>query len=394
MSKPFRVMVYDRALKPLYSLPLHGAPGRPGVEAIRVAPRLDAIGTASIDLPLDHPRARDLHEHGRRVRIWDQWGGHLLSGPVTTVAGKRDGSTWGASALSLSIEDDNRLLWRTLGWVAPLAGIDQQQSGNSDAVYRLTSVPAETAVKRTFRDNAVTRLGIPVTVLPDLGRGATMTYTTRNHTLADRLYPTVTEKGLAVEIRQEDDGSPTVQRVVLDVRPFTTHPQIIDDRSPQVTEWEYTVTGPEAMWGVAGGQGEGDARVFKRSANQSELNGWGALYGGEFFNDQRQESNPASVQAALDEELLAKSAKASLSLTLQGTDQWSYGRAWRVGDVLTTRIVPGANTITTQIASADLSWTPGDGLKESTQVGSTGKTTQAQIIKALARAVRDLQAGR
>ena len=71
MSWPFRVMVYDRALKPLYSLPLHGAPGRPGVEVIRVAPRLDEIGTASIDLPLDHPRGPVAsRREARQDQIW------------------------------------------------------------------------------------------------------------------------------------------------------------------------------------------------------------------------------------------------------------------------------------------------------------------------------------
>src|SRR6185312_7835189 len=105
-----------------------------------------------------------------------------------------------ASRVTLTLEDDQRILWNILGWPNPGGSITQQ--GAIDK-YDKRSGAAETVFKGFVQANAVTRLGLPVVVLPDRGRGSNLTIYSRMHSLADRLLPAIDGAGIGFTVDQQ-----------------------------------------------------------------------------------------------------------------------------------------------------------------------------------------------
>ena len=146
-------------------------------EDITLLPMHNAIGSATFTLPADHPRVPDLMLPGARAVITysdttsPTVEDIVVGGPVTAVAGKGPAAT--AATVTFTIEDDYRVMSRILGWPNPGESIFNQgydDDGEELGDYHRIQGPAETVVKGFVASNNP-RLGLPITIAPDLGRG-------------------------------------------------------------------------------------------------------------------------------------------------------------------------------------------------------------------------------
>ena len=237
---PFKITLYNK------DFVRQGWLGDP--EDLTVSPVFNGIGDAVITVATTNAKLPLLRERGARVVIENEFGDHLVGGKIRAKSGK--GPTLDGS-MTFTVVDDYRLLSRVLGWPVPTAALTAQTSE-----YHTLSGPAETVLKAAVQANAVTRLGEPVTVAPDLGRGDSITAAFRFHPLADQLFPAVETAGLGVTVRQVGN------RLVVDCFEPQLHPRTLTEAGGIVTEWDWTEAEAEATDVVVGGKGEGVARKF------------------------------------------------------------------------------------------------------------------------------------
>lgn len=317
VAMPYSLVVYDKAYK------FVGWVGR--VTAVDAAIRHNMVSTASFTVDDDHVRAKALMAPGARVLVYRN-GEYQLGGRVQVT----EGTFAVAGQLTFSVDDYFRVLHDWLAWPKPTAPLTGQT-----VEYRTITGPAETVVKTVVRENAV-RLGFPLTVAPDLGRGARGTYTFRFHPLYDRLFPAVDLAGIGVTVRQGGTG------LVLDCYTPRTYSHELSPGAGTVVGGSYSLTGPTATRVVVGGQGEGVARTFKSYPDAARETDWGDII--EVFRDAR-DSEQGDVYAERAAESLAEGAPMSaLSLVLSETKHFTYGgdNGLRIGD----RMPAEANGIT------------------------------------------------
>lgn len=367
MTSPFDITVWDKAFA------RKGFIGDP--VAVELHPRHNAQPTVTITVAADHTYAAALLADGARVTIdYDQQ--QILSGPIRG----KSGSSGKDSNLTLAVEDDYRLLTRVLGWPNPTGAITAQ---GAVAAMDTKTGPAETVAK-WFIGRAVTRLGLPVTIAPDLGRGATITVAMRMHPLADRLLPLIDQAGIGVTVRQVGAG------LVVDAYTPAWYARDLTAASGVVTAWEWTSSGPSATRTVIGGQGEATAREFRVVTDSALEGAWGDVI--ETFTDARDTDVPAEQDARGAVALAEGAPTAGLKLTLAETATFRYGRTVRVGDLVTTVLVPGAPPVTDVLREAVLSWTAADGFLVTPVVGDRSDDPDrifARAVANIARAIRN-----
>ena len=251
-ENPFKITVYDKAFsrKAIVSTPIE----------LSCIPRHNLKGTATFSLGLDHPALGDLMESGSRVVIHYR-GKQVMSGPVT--ARSINGPTISGSA-TFMVEDDFRILHGILGWPVPASAITNQ----SAAETYLLKGPAETVVKTAVAVNAA-RLGIPVTMAPDQGRGGQVTFEIRMEPLFDKLFPLVETAGLGVTVKQSGAG------LVLDVYEPSIYLPLLSEESGIVQSWSWTNNAPKATNLVVGGRGQKAAREFRAFKDDDAIATWG-----------------------------------------------------------------------------------------------------------------------
>lgn len=371
-ESPFELTVYDSSLN------RRGWIGAPA--AVELVPRHNAIGYAKITVDSRHPRVPDLVLPGARmtVRYLDDM---LMSGRVGRVEGKGPRAQ---ETVTVTIEDDFRLLSRLLGWPNPAGTLAQQGAATA---YDTVSGPAETVVKTLVQRNAA-RSRPTVQVAASSGRGAVIQASVRMHPLADRILTAVDAAGVGVTVIQGSSG------LVVDCYAPPPVPRVITEQGGQVVDWSWTTTGPSATRVVIGGQGEGTAREFVQVIDTDRETAWGETV--EVFRDARDTDDDA-VLAQRGQETLAEGAPTTgLSLTLAESRGFRYGVHVRVGDQVTTRIAPGAD-ITDVLREARITWTVDAGLEVTPVVGERSDDTSTvlhRVVSQLARGIRDLKAGR
>lgn len=371
-ESPFTVEVYDQAFV------RRGWVGDPVELAVTV--RHNARGTASLTVTADHPRLTDLTAPGARLVIrYD--GRFLMSGRVRLRSGQGPAL---AGQVTLAVVDDLRVLWEALGWPVPTAGITQQGT----AAYDTRTGPAESVLKAYVSANLVGRLGRPLTVAPDLGRGATITASLRMHPLADRLLPMVDAAGIGVTVRQEGAG------LLLDCYTPSLHPRTLSEQSGVVQSWSWSSADPEATRVVGGGQGEGTLRTFRQIVDVARESEWADVV--EVFRDARDAATTALLDERVQEALAEGAPTAGLSVSLAETATFRYGRAVTRGDRVRMDVGPGV-VVEDVLREATLGLTRVDGLTVTPVIGQRSddpSMTLARAVGALGRAVRDLKAGR
>lgn len=373
MDSPFRVTCYDGALQRTGWL---GDPTQ-----MVVTPRHLAIGEAKITIPTSHPKLELLTAEGARVVCeYDPGGGwqHLISGPVRQITGTGPSSS---GTVTVRVEDDLRLLWRVLGWPVPGSPL----TGQTAREDRRTG-PAETVAKQFIAANAVTRLGLPVTVVPTHGWGASITVAMRMSVLADRLIPAMDTAGIGLTVRQSG------ATLSVDAYVPATWPVTLTEASGVVQGWDWSRDAPTVTRTVVGGQGEGTVREFRHRPSSTATTPLEAQWGDkvEAFTDARDTDVAAELDARGDQTLAEGAPKAGLQLVLSDTPTFRYGSQVRVGDRVTVDIGQGV-TITDVLREAVLDWGPA-GLQVTPTVGERSGPDRVLVraLSGFSRAVRHL----
>lgn len=240
----FRVTVYDknRVFRCQIGDPI----------SLEVNPRHNLVGTLTMRVGLDHPKAGELLADGARI-VCEYKGGHLLSGPITEAV--IEGPTVNGS-LTVTVEDDFRVLSEILGWPSPINPISDQDSRE----FFTSSGHAEAVVKDLVQRNGVDRLHIPgLVVAPNQDRGAVIPggVLVRMEALADKLFPAVDAAGIGVSVRQIGTN------LVLDVYEPSTYPRPLTEAGRTIKSFKWTRTRPVLTRQVVGGAGEGRDRYFR-----------------------------------------------------------------------------------------------------------------------------------
>ncbi|WP_162254934.1 Gp37-like protein [Arthrobacter sp. Soil762] len=347
-------------------------------EEVVAVPVHNGIGDVTITVGSGNAKLPLLMERGARVTVEYQ-GEYLIGGKVRMKKGS--GPSLNGS-MTFTVVDDWRLFHRISGWPVPTAALTAQTSE-----YHTISGPAETVVKAAVTANAINRLGEPVTVGPDLGRGANITAAFRFHPLADRLFPAVDAAGIGVTVRQVGAG------LVVDCYEPQPHPRTLTEAGGVVTEWEWDQAEAEATDVIIGGHGEGTLRTFVGYTDPALAAALGERI--EVFRDAR-DSGVGDVYGERAAETFAETAqKSGLSVKLAETSVFRYGGTGgvRVGDLVTFEVGAGI-TITDTLRSVAISWTRANGLKVDPAIGQISDNTDHELANAIATlgsAVRDLR---
>lgn len=325
--------------------------------------------TATFRVDADHDRVADLKTPGARVVIY-RHGEFQMSGPVRNSTGQFVVN----GALTFTVEDDFRILHNWLAWPKPSAAVTAQ-----DVEYRTITGPAETVVKTVMAENAA-RIGFPLTVAPDQGRGAVGTYSFRFHPAYDRLFPAVDQAGIGVTVKHSGNG------LLLDCYVPRNYPHLLSPESGKVIGGSYSLAAPTATRVVVGGQGEGVARDFRTFPEAGREVEWNDVI--EVMRDAR-DSESGDIYAQRANETLSEGAPmAGLSLELSETKHFRYGGdGLRVGDLVTALV--NGQPYADSLREVRLSWDDKEGDLATPVIGERSDDTDTQLAKSLRALKRD-----
>lgn len=216
-------------------------------------------GTATLTVPMDHEAGRLLRDTpGLLVAM--EYRGLRWCGQVTTMT----------TASSESESDRTFYLvgpWAMLGdqLCYPVPG---QPATNQVAAEKDTRTGPVESVVKGYVSPIVARLGLPVRVLPDAGRGPTVSLSARFDTLTELVGDTLDTAGMQVTVGWWLPGDPqpggatlTTPTVLLDVVPAPVTPGMVWSRFTGLVSAQTTTTSPEVTRVVVAGPGEGTARI-------------------------------------------------------------------------------------------------------------------------------------
>jgi len=263
----------------------------------------NGLSVFNIELKADDPIIEDLVEPGARVTMIYK-DADLFSGVVTAI----DGSILANGSVNVTLESDWRILANTLAYIRPANQVEataisfknnanaaaeaqawlpggaltQGTSGTVIGQYGYYSWDAsvsyaETAIKRIITENAVTRLGRPVTVATDLGRGPNlrtlgMLPMLRNETLETACIEMLNVDGIGLKVQQ----APRSSTITVDVWEPGTWDMPLTAESGVIASGNWSFKGPTMTRAFIGGPGDLAARYFK---NFTDTTGLEALYG-------------------------------------------------------------------------------------------------------------------
>lgn len=344
--------------------------------------RHGAQSTGALTLPTDHPKAPLLLADGARYvcRYEDE---HLSSGMIRLHAkndiGPKATYTW-------QLADDWRLLGRLIGLPVP----GQTAANQGAAEHYVVSGPAESVVKQILTANLprMAAVGLPVTVAPDLGRGAVITVRVRLRKLVEELMPVVDQAGIGITVRQVGAG------LVVDCYEPDPWPINLSEEAGTIVGGSWSRELPTVTRVYVGAGGEGAERVIRgpyiNTAAEAATGDWI-----EDFIDARDikvdDPNRDDLMAARAVEHLAAGAwKAGLTIEFTETDNYRYGgpRGVTVGRQLTAELAPGV-TVTDVLRAATLTTSTSDGVKVTPQLGERTDEPDAVLYHAVDALVKD-----
>lgn len=298
-------------------------------QSLEATHRLNAASTATIVIPASSPKSWLLMGEGHRVRIVARgivWSGWLDRWELDGIGPD--------ATLTAKFASDLTWLEQVVCW--PITGT---LPGTLSREYDRRTGPAETVLKGYLK-TACVRLGLPIDMAPDQGRGSVITKQLRMHTPADKLLPDMEPAGLRVTLTH-NAGS----RLTLDVAAIRTYPRTITATSSVLGyDTRISVEGPTASRVVVGGAGEKTARLFRSTTWDAVEAAWGRV--AEKFIDGRQAQidaadplmdTQAEVDAVMDDDadkaLDEGNARVSVAATLSETAWFRVGAGvLEVGD--------------------------------------------------------------
>lgn len=376
-QRSFRIEVFDENLTNL---------GRVGkyISCDLVLKHL-AVGTWSLLLDLDDRAAALLAVPGRRVTIdFEDDGTRLLSGPmdsweeieevggVRTIAFFGYDDTWWL---------DQRLAYQVPGATMPPEGNSFTQSAHVD----IRSGNGETVAKGFVTANAITRFPIPhLVIAPNLGRGTSVSFNARMHSLLWMTTISTQFSGLGFRIDQV--GS----QLVFDVYEPQDQPVRLSKKLGNLSSYRYKVLSPAATHATVGGAGESTARVYMQDHVAASAVGWGAR---EKYVDTPDANSNALLQASLDSFLAAGAPTAGFSLSPRDTRAMKFAVHYNKGDRVAVELLNGT-TATDTVKEVKLSHTVADGMVITPGIGYSESTDPTAAIYRYYVALRDRVANR
>lgn len=349
-------------------------------------PRHMLASTGSITIPADHRLAAALVDAdntvGPRILV-EHRDEELLSGWVGDVRGFGPAHS---AQLTVTVDGYFNLLYDILAWPNPTGSISNQ--GGDQGFYRATG-PAETVAKDLIAANCA-RLGLPVTVEPTMGRGATITIEARFTSLADVLLEKVEAAGIGLRVVQADAG----YRV--ETYTPTVWGRTLTETSGSVIDWAWAKHPPKATRVVVGGSGARELRAFRQVSNSALEAGLGRKR--EHYTDGLETTNSTELDKAGQEYLATNGPSLGLSVTLQESKHLKYGgtTGLHVGDKVSLEVGPGL-VIEDVLREAPLTWSADQGVVISQQVGDESPDPTLKMVQRIAtlgKQLRTLKAGK
>jgi hypothetical protein len=358
---PFTIKIYDKNFN------FEGFVGDP--VSLVITPRFNQTGTGVLVVETDHRMAPALLADGARFVI-DLRGEFLMSGKINRR--NAEGPSVDGT-LTVYLKDDFRLLHQILGYPVPGAALTAQTSE-----YATYTGTAEAIVKNVVSDNMISRLGMDVVCPTNLGRGSTVPdgVAFRFHPLYERLFPAVEQAGIGVTFKQSGSS------IVCDVFEPPVFERTLDESSGVITSWTWNDEDPTATHVVAGGQGEGTARIFRDVRNSSLESAHNDVV--EVFQDARDADTAAIVSSRAQEGLDDGAPRSGFAVHLSETEHFQYGKdGLVVGAQVTISI--GLTTRTDILREVTLSYTRDEGLVTTPTVGDIQDSPDRIIANFLAR---------
>lgn len=415
----------------------------------------NGLSVFQVELSADDPIISDLVEPGARVTMIYR-DADLFSGVVTAIQGSilRNGS------ITVTLESDWRILTNTLAFIRPANQVEAtaisvknttnpaaeaqawlpggaSTQGTSGTTIGQTGyyywdpsvVYAETAIKTLITENAVTRLGRPITVAPDLLRGGDIKTPgllplLRLETLEAASKMILALDGLGLTIQQV----PRSTTITADVFVPGVWDMPLTADSGVIAEGSWSFKAPTMTRAFLGGPGDIADRYFKSFTDTTGLE---AEYNDivEVFQDAssgadiiwpegltveelkvakyyllRTDVSPAdkarfsaSIAAVASQSLAEGLPKYGINATLSETDTFHFGGSdgIQLGDTVTIKSITG-ELFTEQITQADFEF--GNGTFNVTpilgHVENDPNQQLAQTIAQLARAQRRISKDR
>ncbi len=374
---PFTIAVYDKTLRRV------GWVGDP--VSLTVTPRHNRQPTAALTVRADHGRLPDLAAKGARL-VLSYDGSQIMSGRVRLRQGKGPASQ---GEVTFQVVDDWRLFTRVRARPIPAGGLAQ----GTTETYDVRTGTAEAVVRQLVQAHPITRLGMPVTLGPDGGRGGQVRVQAQWETLADLLFPAVDQAGIGVAVRQvgtEQQG--TGLRV--DCYAPATYPLDLTEESGIVQEWGWSQADPDLTRITGAATGDGTAVSYRELIDAAREADWDDLIEGHRDSTGARTSDPtwqADLDAELLEALTEAAPRAGLSVKLAETSTFRYdptGQAGvRVGDRVRIAVGPGV-VVDDVLREATLTWSAEDGFDVTPTVGerADSTTTLARAVARIARA--------
>lgn len=258
----------------------------------------NGLSVFQVEVSANDPIVSDLIEPGARVTMIYR-DANLFSGMVTAI----QGSILYNGSITVTLESDWRILTNTLAFIRPANQIEataisvknnanpaaEAQAwlpggattqgtsgttiGQTGSYYWDPSVVyAETAIKRLITENAVTRLGRPVTVATDLNRGGDIKTpgllpTLRLETLEAACRMILDLDGLGLTVQQ----APRTSTITVDVFTPGTWDMPLTADSGVIAEGQWSFKAPTMTRAFLGGPGDIADRYFKNFTDTTGL---------------------------------------------------------------------------------------------------------------------------
>ena len=354
-------------------------------ESLKLSLKWNGLSTLELVVSGDHSRLDGLTRPGARLVV-DYGGGQIFSGPVRRVHGV---GPWRSSRVTITCEDDIRLLWRMLLWPVPYRSsiIGMEWRANRD--YAHYSGAAESVAKKALRDNTW-RFPPDIFMVDDKSRGRYIKdFQARFHVFADKLLPVLSWARMTVTVKQFEHVKQDQRGLLFDCVPAVTREHVLTAESGSIVSWEYVRDAPKATAVVVGGRGEGKDRLFCEDFDALAEDEWFDRV--EVFKDARNTDSEHVHLIDEAERVLSESgATSGFKIELAESDVLRFGPGNLMpGDLIYVDV--GSGPIAEIVRQIDVECvSPGDGWTKVTPVAGDYEDNPSAL---LARRVADLAAG-
>lgn len=321
------------------------------------------VSTSFFVLDDDDPALPAILEPGARARVLFD-GREECRGLITATPGAGP-----EGHVTVYVSDDMRKFRQWLGWQKPTAGIKLQ-----DVDHRRYTGSVESVVKTAIQET-ITRLGVPWTVRPSLGRGGTTTVDFRMDYLADLLFPELRRARLGLVLTY-NGNTPSV-----DVRTPNTVGGVLDPSSGRVDSFDFSRRAPSATRAVIGGRGEGAAREFDLVIDAAREADWNDIV--EVFVDARNVEIGDDLKPDGQKALAEGAAQTSVSMEITEQPGFTLHETYELGDILPVRI--GDLSSSEVITNVTIKDDPDDGVTVTPAVGEIARDGLQRLSNQLAR---------